>query len=638
MDNDMTFRFKQMAMKWLTGKMDITPSINVVRFNENTSNTNNMDNLMENLYFPFGYEIEGIVQGKTNKGDNTEYSVVYGNYSDETQTQNYGFIIIFDEKYNLVQLFKQYSNGEYFGDIKCLNVGNDGKFYLVEHDRNGYLRFVLLNNILAKSPSQEEYQVIQRQTYRFENQNIFTANPIIMTKHPQLAKYLMIQLNSTDTTITTTAVQFTINVGSTNEWNYYEATYTNTGINFWLENNDLIASWNENNELTFKTIYCFTIGQHAYYSCINKAFNSDTLTIQNYDLGAILQAQNETFYVQGIIKNFEIGYISLYYRNVNNVSVMEIYKINLSSTTYQLITNIESPVTDGKGIRLLKKDTDIFFFYVDLGVTIGLIINDKLYNTEVPHYQPTGDLFLLSVQNQFNLYTMYIQKGNKVYINKLIYIDKNNNGVYQDLTSMNTYYATLYDDDDNLIFARTLYNKNVIGQTTTSSIQVPNQFINDINIAKEYLYGHTYLILIDSEELYSKNQYEEVYFNFINSWNIQNQNDENNIILNPVGAARFNNSISQTNDMENCKCTKYRINFSDDTNIICGIEDSQIVLSQNQEPFLYTYSFNVYVPLDKNILSIELMSQDEQTVFQTINNLNLTNGKLYQLTQDVYVV
>ena len=638
MNNDMTFRYKQMAMKWLTGKMDIIPSINVIRFDEKTSNTNNMGNLMGNLYFPFGYEIEGIVQGKTSKGDNTEYSVVYGNYSNEAQTDNYGFIIIFDEKYNLIQLFRQYSNGEYFGDIKCLNVGSDGRFYLVEKDRNGYLRFVLLNNILAKSPTQEEYQVVMRQTYRFEDQNIFTANPIIMTKHPQNATYLMVQLNTTGNKITTTAVQFTINVGATNEWKYYETSYTASGIYFWLEKNDLLASWNENNELTFKTIYCYTIGQHAYYSCVTKPFNSDTLTIQNYDLGAILNSQSDVNYVQGIIKNFDTGYISLYYTNTNNTNVLQIYRINLSNTTYQLIKTIENPITDGEGIRLLKKDNDIFFFYVDLIPEIGLIINDKLYTTEVPNYQSSGDLFLLSVQNQFNLYTMYVQKGNKVYINKLIYIDKDNNGVYQDLTSMNPYYATLYDENDSLIYARTLYNKSIIGQKTTSVFQVPNQFINNINITKENLYGNTYLSLIMSEETYQKNQYEEVYFNFINSWVIQNQNDENNTILNPIAASRFNNSISQINDFNNCQCTKYKVNFDDDTSMIYNLDPSQIILSQNEEPFLYTYTFNVYVPSGKTALSIELISQDEETSYQTIDNLNLTSEKLYKLTQDVYVV
>ena len=164
MANNMTFRYKQMAMKWLTGKMNIVPKVNSVLFEEFTSNENKLETLMNGLYFPFGYDIKGVVQGKTTDNDNIEYSVLYGDYQDEQQNKLYGFIMILDQEYNAKQIIKQYSNGEYFGNIISLNVGNDGRFYMVEQDNNDYYRFVLLNNILVKSPSEENYQVVQRQT------------------------------------------------------------------------------------------------------------------------------------------------------------------------------------------------------------------------------------------------------------------------------------------------------------------------------------------------------------------------------------------------------------------------------------------------------------------------------------------
>ena len=53
--------------------------------------------------------------------------------------------------------------------------------------------------------------------------------------------------------------------------------------------------------------------------------------------------------------------------------------------------------------------------------------------------------------------------------------------------------------------------------------------------------------------------------------------------------------------------------------------------------FVYQFSFNVYVPGTKNITSIELISVDEGTTYQTITGLNLENSKSYKITQNVEI-
>ena len=280
--------YKKLAIDWLTGKYQRFKLEDEVWFDDFDSNNNRLQHLMNNLYFPFGYTIEGVVQGKTSNNDGIEYSVLYGNYANEQQTTNMGFIMILDNEYNPVQIFKQYSNGEYLGNILSLNVGNDGRFYLVEVDNQDYMRFVLLNNILAKSPSQEDYQLVQRQTYRFPDQNYFYEQNFLMYKHPQNAKYLMVQVQSSGLNIITKAIEFTINVGASNEWKYYSQTKTVSGTTYWLEQNDLIASWNDSDQLMFKSVYTHSIGEHVYYDAISKAYDSDTLTDQSFDLGDIL--------------------------------------------------------------------------------------------------------------------------------------------------------------------------------------------------------------------------------------------------------------------------------------------------------------------------------------------------------------
>lgn len=650
--------YKKLAIDWLTGKYQRFKLEDEVWFDDFDSNNNRLQTLMNNLYFPFGYTIEGVVQGKTSNNDGIEYSVLYGNYANEEQTTNMGFIMILDNEYNPIQIFKQYSNGEYLGNILSLNVGNDGRFYLVEVDNQDYMRFVLLNNILAKSPSQEEYQLVQRQTYRFPDQNYFYEQNFLMYKHPQNAKYLMVQVQSSGLNIITKAIEFTINVGSSNEWKYYSQTKTVSGTTYWLEQNDLIASWNDSDQLMFKSVYTHSIGKHVYYDAISKSYDSDTLTDQSFDLGDILYSYDMLYYTQGIIKNFDVGYMTIYYDDNSAYTAADIYKIDFTNNTK---TRIFSEVinVDNCGIRLAKTNEDIFFYYSNYYSEpneyrnyAGIIVDETIYKSIMGDTQITANdtLYLVSVQKQFNLYTMYVQIGNNVFTGKLLYIDKNNNRLFVNFTTMNPYYIVLYDENDKKIFARTLYNKNINGATTTSIVQVPNQFLNDITIAKQHLGGRTYYILTTNDEPFTKNQYEEVYVNFANTWRMINQNDNNNPIINIAGASRFNQAISQATavpgepdydgvyEYANSWTYYYRINYSDDTYLDKYFREEDITIEDLQAPFTRRYFMNLVAPTDKTITSIQILSLDKQTIYQTITDLNLQAGKYYEITQDVYVV
>lgn len=645
MANNLTFRYKQMAMKWLTANYDEQQSLDQVNFNEFDSNQNDFEDDLDNTYFPYGYTIKGIVQGKTNTNNGTEYSVVYGIYKKQNDNTDYGFMLIVDQEYNVVQKITEYSNGDDFRNIISLNVGNDGRFYMVEYDANGYYRFVLLNNILAKSPNEESYQVVMRQTYRFPDQTKVNTSQMMMTKHPEEAKYLLAQIDVNDYDKEMKCLELIINVGSENEWNYYESE-----LPVWQIQDphidDMIASWDNDGNLIFKVITTEveTIGTHFR----QYVKNANSSTIIKGDFFINLTTDGTTDYVQSLIKDMNNIYIttSVVKNNYHtyNLYILEGNVASLDNMT--LIKEIEQVVVGSyTGIRLAKTENDIFYSYQNIFDYVGIIIGSNAYDTFTEDFQSNGTLFLIKVQKSFNLYTLYIQAGNYVNIAKLIYIDGTNNVFFQDHTSMVPYYGVLYNENNKIIFARTLYNKSINGQTTTSTIQVPNQYLNNHLISKESLFGHTYLALINQPDTIEKNEYEEVYFNFVNTWNIINKNDINNPILNPFAATRFNISISQYNDEAaellnytyNC-ITKYRINYSDDSTYTVNFTPgTNPVCDFTQEPFLCTYTMQVYQPIGKQVLSIDLIS-DNNTVYQTISNLNLTSGKLYTLTQDVYVI
>ena len=636
----MTDEAKKLALQYFVGKIDLETSPEDVKFNEYDKNNNQLQTKMANTYFPYGYNVRGIVQGNNSIGDGLEYSIVYGTYENQNHTKTYGFMIILDEQYNVVQIIKKFSNNESFGTIISLNVGTDGRFFMVEKDLNGYYRFVLLNNILAKSPNDEEYKVIMRQTYRFPNQSIISTTKMLIAKHPQEARYLIAQLihDYDEVEDYLYCIEFVINVGAENEWNTYSIRVETWVLDPQYQTNeidDMLASWDSDNKLTFEvTMAQLRPSLQVAYCQFNKSANSDTIV----DTIVFPEIATTYDYAQTIIKDFNVGYIATS-RVTNNTRVYSIFK--RESNVFQLIatyTNIS--VGTFKGIRLAKHQNDIFYSYQNNTTTyIGLIVGSKTYLSTFTGFSSsnTDTLFFINIQRSYNLITAYLQCGNYINFAKLIYVDETNNQPYTNVKTLMPYYGTLYDYNNKLVFVRTLYNKSVSGQLTTSSIQVPNQFLNDITISNENLFGNTYVKLCNNTQEFVKNEYEEVYVNFANSWNVQNRNDPDNIIFNPTGASRFNQSMTGTYEYVLSRTTKYQINYDDDTSVIRIFDPTQITQIDNVAPWTHRYTWGVYNPTDKNILSINIISADDETIYQTIDNLNFNSGSYYTLTQDVYV-
>ena len=291
--------------------------------------------------------------------------------------------------------------------------------------------------------------------------------------------------------------------------------------------------------------------------------------------------------------------------------------------------------------RLYKVGEEIFYLYsysypsgTNWKIMLGKIINSNLYETEILSTASFTRTDLFMVQKQFNLYNFFIQASDTVYSVDQIYNSLNYNGAdYQALNSMIPNSATL-SNNGVVIFARNLYNRIVNENTTIATLNVPNNFINDITIDNESLYGETNSLLVDNDDNLQTNIYEELMINFVNTLIMSNENDINNKILNQIGATRLNNSISQTNDYNNCKITKYKINYSDNTSTIATIKGNEITRLRGS----VRYSFAIFVPTTKSIENIQLISNDENTVYQTIDTSNLEQEKFYLITQDVKVI
>ena len=142
------------------------------------------------------------------------------------------------------------------------------------------------------------------------------------------------------------------------------------------------------------------------------------------------------------------------------------------------------------------------------------------------------------------------------------------------------------------------------------------------------------LILKNALELLIAEGYEKVNINFINNIQIKNANNENDVILNLNGASRLNESVLKTIDYDNTKATKIRLIYNDETDKVFGLGDNQIKIIGEK---LILYNFVVYNPSNKNIKTIEFISNDEKTIYQRINP-NLESNKYYNVNQFVEIV
>lgn len=620
----MTSDFKDKILKWLTGNYEVSSGNNVPQFSDVESRANNLETQLANQ-FTNGYFLSNILQGNDTNNNGVGYTIICGYYYN-SGFDSQGFICILDEDFDIVETITKYSSGTDFGTFEIMGVGDDGNFFAIEKTSSNVKRFVMMNNIIAKLPTDAHYKVVLRKSYNLSGQsnNIDMFTNVI--KAPEQSRYLIV---GNDTNVKVIATELVVNVGVANEWHDY--TYT---TNVFVVG-DLWASWNAEGNLTFK-IAGFRTNDYTsltYGELSGSSSNVGSLSLTTYGsafsnvLQYVIRKNNSTS-----------AYFSILQSDYSTATI-KLYRLNNGSLT--LLKTITSVYDFDMEAHLYKIGEEIFYLYSysypsgsNWKIMVGKIIGDNLYEKEMLSTADFTKTDLFMVQKQFNLYNFFIQITDTVYSVDQIYNSLNYNGAdYQALNSMIPNSATL-SSNGVVIFARNLYNRIINENTTISTLNVPNNFINDITIDNESLYGETNSLLVDNDDNLQTNIYEELMINFVNTLTMSNENDENNKILNQVGATRLNNSISQTNDYSSCQLIKYKINYSDNTSKINVIKGNEITRLRGS----VRYTFMIFVPTGKNIENIQLISNDENTVYQTIDTSNLEQEKFYLITQDVKVI
>lgn len=557
----------------------------------------------------------------------------------------------------IIKTFTTFASGTPFGtflNIEVDEVGNAyGLDYIVQNGVNVY-RIILLNNISEIPKGYNDYQVILRNSYYVQGYDPYgdDINPqyeTFLAKSTQSATYYFALQEGTGSLIMPSLFQ--INVGAENTWTRLpDVLFTfgdvDIGHIYFNTNDQPVAEYigTERRDDDWAINKATTIGdsEATYVDLVTNVkrdyFYNPISDVANFDI-TLYSNYNNNFYIAlvGVIPsgNQYVSKMDIYNYDNGNIALLE-EKISPSGGSTIAPYSIRGKVVNGLFMYLTPqyKSGNIYNLCFSM---VGREVKEKFFvETDIENSWSSLAIKRYGVYNLYNEYIInYINRDSNdspyyLVTYKMVYNPNNYNGLkYKDKEMLVPTQGLLFDTDNNLIFARNLYNLKVYNNQTMATLNVPNNLLNNVTISEEKLYGDTSYELIDNTQIINKNVYENLYINFVNAISMQNQNTDE-YSYNLPGSSRLNTSSSKVLDYEEAKASKIRVSYSDGTEYISGA-------TNEINNGICTYTIYLYVPVGENIQKIEIISEDEITTYQTISNLNLESNKYYVITQDVHV-
>ncbi len=599
------------------------------------------------------FRYEGLIQVQ-----NSELLVLYGGYK-TTDDEVRGIITILNKDFKPLKSIYQYDSGTYLRYIQCMAQAEDNTFYAIDcpdfpRDEEwsfttSQKRFLMFNNFTQQINN--DYVLTLQKSYIFPT-DYFNFYCKDMYKDVNSSNYVFTGVSLKDQNDpdfdSIRVINLKVNVGNENDWNKWDS-----DNNYWLYGASYVEFQDDNffcrillsqNIITNKNVSLWT------KDFTQASFNLKTITTvnyyavhdtSNYKNQSIFLNRNELYFVlnnqQWRLSNGQTmpKYIGLYYYNESTNQTQIIYEKYLGDYNF---CNLEA-------IYIVKNNNDVYVQFnnnitqtnndVFADYYLQRLVNDewkpKLISSQQYFYYNRRALF---VTNEFNLlnYVSYMINPQPQYWYipniKEIYNETNYNGEpFTDKNSLNSNSAILYSDN-NPVFARNLYNKTQNGVTTMSTIEVHYNYLNDVLVDKMDLCSENNNVIISNTNGFTKNIYETVYLNFVNTISIVNNNGPQPI-YNPTAATELNTSINNPEDYDNLKLTKYKINYQDGTNIVSNLQAT--LQDDGSYELLMTFFLN------KTANSLELISEDEKTSYLTYNLRNVEINKFYSYNQRVRI-
>lgn len=646
----MTEDYKKNLIDYVIGNIQTgTPTTDEIIKEQIEMNRSDWVNFIPNNYTMMN--LHGFIAANENTSN---LNILYGGYTKlNSFTDAYGLIILVDNDFKPVKSITKFSSGTDLRYIHCLKQAEDNSFYMMDDTfygteasyvnngfPNGQRRFVMLNNFTI--PVNNDYSVNLRTSYNLgTNYNNFLCCD--MFKNPNTSHYVFLG-KYYQTYRNTKTISLKINVGSENEWSYINTTnYEYAGGYVKFNDDDNFYSRILLNEMSTLRNYFITgtkdYNSNSYTTTQTGNFNYYfDIDVQDY-LNQIVFINENVVYFVGNNQVRQIGpnaydkYIGLYKYD---------YSTNTLSTIYEeFIENAKS--INKKALYICKNLNEIYLQYNN---NIELIPGTGVYNADYYYQRLQNDTWnLISLgnhrfhrsyrgiftNNKFNLTSTFLFPTYLSYSYwygvqiKEIYNPTQYNGEpYESKDSLCPLYVNLYSNG-SLVFSRNLYNISKQNNMSMSSVEIPNSYLNDATITQNDLIGETNVELVNDPTQWTKNIYEVVDLNFLNTISVIDE-DTNTPYL--ESAIKVNNATTDGGDTnyQNTPCNKYRINYLDGTTSIGALTWNSIN-NYNKKTQITFY-------VDKEINSIDLISNDETTIYLTIP-VEATIGSYYTINQKI---
>lgn len=639
----MTDDYKLDLLNYIVGNVTPTQPTNEEIFKE-------QEDIIRDEWIPFlpngwqKFHFEGMISPNETT---TSLGVLYGGYVEYGTTTVRGIIILFDQDFKPVKTIYQYDSGTYLRYIQEMNQAEDGTFYFIDdiaysynenqQVRTSQKRFVMVNNFTLKN-SNNDYLIHLRISYIWGShyQNFYCRD---MYKDPNSSHYIFFGSGADNTSYQYSwvrTVELKINVGMPNEWELV----TNISDNIY----GCAFAVFEGENVKFRILSSYNALANRDIFCTEKTYTGSPTTSSiatfNYlpyidtnlqEKQSVFLSYDEVYFVQnnqqhGVEGSPNDKYIGLYKYNFTNSSLTTIYEKSLGSYAYSQI----------EFIYIDRCDVDLYIQFID-NINDGKA--DYYFQRFTGEWKPIKiaeqktfnfRYRTMFVKSNFNLLQVYMYAttpSSSYWFQYLIKEDYNvlnyNGEEYTNYDSMLSKKGELYSDG-KLVFARNLYNRTQYQNTTTSTIQVSNNYLNDIPLDVKTLISNTNTIMVNDTNSITKNVYEALLLNYVNTINVIDQ-DTNTLY--PLTANYINTNVHTGTkvNMEDTCISKVRLNFAT-TPLTQPITWTDTTEGKETK-------FTIYV--SEELDSIDFIS-DDGTVYIS-KNYNLEVGKMYTISQKIKI-
>lgn len=651
----MTQDYKEKLIDYVTGLLQIE-SPNPTDFDPNeragTGDSAYSSNKWQSVIDAFNgmnVSINGILDN-----ENYDIYIMYGGYQEEDAGNSKGFLIYIDEYNKPIGVKLLNTRG-----FQCLKFDEaNNRVYGIAGNRANYptaddndAYFVYYNNLfLVYEEGIEPDLTYAYRIWQDNTTNYFMARDIV--KHPQNSWYLIYATAFTNLH-QPYVMELQINVGESNQLKTW-----NIGSNYF---GYAFYGWYNGDTPHFKVVsldYQNTVfyiaqdnGNNVSYTSVSVDSTLDRAQISYIKDDYISVNENEMYFVynvsyteNGVTKKQSCLYL------YNGTSITTVYKTSVfdyeeghydipmmnvvrdSNTIYALriITDQDEDLTTVSVADITQHSTPQESDFLDICDTPNYVYRFNMYNFRTKLNRNFNIVY-------FNSFCGYLREGLGGYQNPLngfsnqygtlVYKFGYTGYPYSSYNVLVPRYVNMYFLSIALMFSRNVYNITRFENTTTASVEIPAKYLNNYTMSKQKLFGATAYTLVGSNTSISKNKYEVVHTNFINTINVI---DEDTNITYKQGAIKLNNGsvIGTQNSYNNSKCTKYRINYNDNTTATGAVIWTSIDDTHKET--------TIIISVNKEIDSIDLLSGDETTTYMTIKD-GFEIGKYYSINQKVRV-